>query len=114
MNNYEFVSDRYASARAEHHLDGFLWRHIPLIRKLDWREILSARILFGHLSQDNQQILIDPSQISKVHFLPYVEVGAGLENIFKLVRIDALWRLTYLDNPDVTRFGVRASFQLLF
>jgi len=114
MNHYEFVSDRYASAAVEHHFDGFALRRVPLIRKLDWREIVSARILFGHLSQVNKQILYDPAAVSNISTTPYVEAGVGLENILKLIRIDALWRLTYLDNYEASRFGVRLSLQLLF
>jgi hypothetical protein len=114
MNHYEFVSDRYAGASAEHHFDGFALRRIPLIRKLDWREIVSARILFGHLSQKNKEILFDPANVSNIRTTPYIEAGVGLENILKLIRIDALWRLTYPDNPEASNFGVRLSLQLLF
>ena len=45
---------------------------------------------------------------------PYVEVGAGIENILKIFRVDALWRLSYLNNPDVVPFGVRVTFQIEF
>ncbi len=114
MNNYEFVSDRYASLIAVHHLDGFIMRRLPLIRKLNWREIFSARVVFGHLSDENKNILVDPTSVSGIGNTPYIEAGAGLENIFKLLRIDALWRITYRDNPDASDFGVRASLQLLF
>ncbi|MEO5570365.1 MAG: DUF5686 family protein, partial [Bacteroidia bacterium] len=114
MNHYEFISDRYASLCAEHHFDGFAFRKIPLIRKLDWREIVSIRILFGHLSQENKEILTDPSIVSNIRSTPYVETGVGLENILKLIRIDALWRLTYLDIPDASHLGIRVSMQLLF
>lgn len=114
MNHFEFVSDMYANVVSAYHLDGFVLRRIPLIRKLDWREIVSARILFGHLSTKNKQILLDPGAVSNIRTMPYIEAGIGLENILKLIRIDALWRLTYLDNPDASLFGVRASLQLLF
>ena len=51
MNHYEFISDRYASLCAEHHFDGFALRKIPLIRKLDWREIVSAKELYSDIFQ---------------------------------------------------------------
>jgi len=114
MNHYEFISDRYASLCAEHHFDGYALRKIPLIRKLDWREILSARILFGHLSDENKEILVDDALVSNIRSTPYVEAGVGLENILKLIRIDALWRLTYLDLPNASNLGIRVSMQLLF
>ncbi len=114
MNHYEFITDRYFAAGAVHHLDGFIWRHLPLLRKLDWRELISARILFGHLSEDNLNNQFSPSPMTKLGTTPYVEVGTGLENIFKLFRVDAFWRLTYRDNPDISKFGLRVSAQLLF
>ena len=45
---------------------------------------------------------------------PYSEVGAGIENIFRLFRIDAMWRLSYLDHPDISPFGIRLSVKLSF
>lgn len=113
MNDYEFVSDQYASATFEHHFDGYLFRKIPLIRKLNWREIVSARVLWGHFSKDNRALQIN-APISNIKTLPYMEAGVGLENIFKIFRVDALWRLTYLNNAEAKHFGVRVSAQLLF
>ena len=37
-----------------------------------------------------------------------------LENIFKVMRVDAIWRLSYLDNPNISKFGIRFSLQFLF
>jgi hypothetical protein len=45
---------------------------------------------------------------------PYMEGGVGIENIFKVIRVDVLWRMTHLDNPNVERFGVRAGLQIIF
>jgi hypothetical protein len=45
---------------------------------------------------------------------PYVEVAVGVENIFKVVRVDAIWRLTHLDHPNIEKFGVRMGFQIIF
>jgi hypothetical protein len=45
---------------------------------------------------------------------PYFEAGAGIENIFKIIRVDAIWRLSYLDHPNISKFGVRFSLQFAF
>ena len=45
---------------------------------------------------------------------PYAEAAVGIENIFKIIRVDALWRLTYLDHPDIAKFGIRATFEIQF
>jgi hypothetical protein len=41
--------------------------------------------------------------------VPYVEVGYGIDNIFKIFRVDATHRLTYLDNPGATPFSIKIS-----
>ncbi len=113
MFHYEFITDRYVLGKVEHHLDGYLWRRLPLLRMLDWREVVTGRILFGKISDGNKNILEDPSRLDLVDLTPYVEAGVGLENILRFFRVDGVWRLTYLD-PDKPGFGVRVSAQLLF
>ncbi len=114
MNYYEFVSDQYITLQAQYHLDGFLLNHIPVMRKLKWREVLSGKALAGSVSQENRDLLIFPSTLSSLNQGPYYEVGAGIENIFKLFRVDALWRLSYLDHPNIAKFGLRGTFQIVF
>ena len=45
---------------------------------------------------------------------PYYEAGVGIENIFKLIRVDALWRFSYLNKDNVSPFGIRAALQFRF
>jgi len=114
MNYYEFASDQYAMATIIHHFDGFFLNKIPLMRKLKWREVASFRCVYGSVSQENRDALLFPSTLFTLNNGPYMEAGAGIENIFRLFRVDCFWRLTYLDNPRVKPFGVRVSLQVLF
>lgn len=124
MNEFEFVMDEYAGLWVEHHFEGLLFNRIPLLRKLKLREVAQARVLAGRLNGPRQ--LIDlPAQTSG---LPnsftmydlakqggiYAEVGVGIENIFKLFRVDVLWRLTQRDRPDVTGWSIRVAMQPSF
>jgi len=43
---------------------------------------------------------------------PYIELGYGLENVFKFIRIDAFHRLTYRNDPRANKFAVKVSFQV--
>jgi hypothetical protein len=113
MNYYEFVSDEYASLFAEHHFQGFFLNRIPLIRRLHWREVVSCNILYGNLSEKNKAVMAFPEGLSALH-KPYYEAGVGIENIFKLFRVDAIWRFSYLDHPNTSPFGIRASMQFSF
>jgi hypothetical protein len=114
MFHYEFITDRYAVAGAEHHFDGYLWRRLPLLRRLDWREFVTARVLAGTVAARNKDLLVDPSPLGMIDKTPYAEAGAGLENILRLFRVDAIWRLTYREDPAIPTFGVRLSAKVVF
>jgi hypothetical protein len=114
MNYYEFVSDEYATVSVFHHFDGFFLNHIPLMRKLKWREVVTAKALWGRVGSKNQNTLLFPSTLNTLNKGPYYEAGVGIENIFKVLRFDALWRLSYLDKPNISKFGIRGSLQLSF
>ncbi|MFH0867423.1 MAG: DUF5686 family protein [Bacteroidota bacterium] len=118
MNYYEFASDKYISAYFVHHFDGFFLNRIPLMRKLKWREVASVRGAFGNLSEKNIIASAFPPSLSKLD-KPYFEVGAGVENIFKLIKINAVWRLSHLDHKKtdgtyVSKFGILGTFQIYF
>jgi hypothetical protein len=120
MDFGEFVSDRYAALNYQHHFEGLLLNRIPLLRKLKWRLVGSANILYGGLSTMNRNLIAtdsdDPTRYLRVDGLkkglPYIEMGYGVENIFKFIRVDFVHRLSYLKNyPDARRFGVFVSAQ---
>jgi hypothetical protein len=125
MNFLEFVSDRYASIDLDQHFNGFFFNKIPLFKKLKWRETGSLKAIFGDLSAENNPSL-HPSLYQfpvtgtgqpityALGRTPYVEASVGIENIFKFVRVDLVRRFTYLDHPDVSKFGIRTLVQFNF
>ena len=113
MNYYEFAGDQWITLFWVHHFNGLLFNKVPLFRKLKWREVASVRSAVGELSNRHRGELVVPEDMFTLNH-PYVEVGAGIENILKIFRVDALWRLTYLNNPDVVPFGIRLTFQIDF
>ncbi len=120
MNRNEFISDHYVALHYQHHFQGFILNRIPLMKKLKWRLLASANVLYGGMREENRSILPETDSqgnpVDGFGFLdhrPFVEVGYGIENIFRIGRIDAFHRLTYLDNPNVTKFGIKISFQLI-
>lgn len=113
MNYYEFVSDSYISLFAEQHFQGFILNRIPLLRSLNWREVVVCHILYGRLSDKNRQLMVFPEGLYRLSE-PYYEASAGIENIFKLFRIQAMWRFSYLNHERVSPFGIRATMQLAF
>lgn len=119
MNYFEFVSDTYVSFNYQHHFEGLLLNRIPAIRALKWRLVATTNLLWGGVRDENRTIIppTDPSGNPIPAFralqgrIPYAEVGYGVENIFRVGRIDFIHRLNYLDNPNVRRFGVKVSLQ---
>lgn len=111
MRYYEFGSDQYISAGLFHHFEGLFFNKIPLLKKLKWREVVSAKAVWGSVNDRNRKTLIFPSTLKSLEQKPYVEVTAGIENIVKVFRVDALWRLTYPRANPIENFGFKFSFQ---
>lgn len=122
MNFYEFVADQYVALHYEHQFNGLVMNRIPLMKKWKWRLWLSGKAVYGTLSQANKNLipLIDDEGIpvspigSFTRNKPYVELSYGVENIFRLVRIDFIHRLNYLDNANVNAFGVKGNLVFRF
>lgn len=117
MNFLEFVSDHYASLFVDHYFNGFIFNKIPLMKKLKWREVIEAKVLYGGLRAENDPAK-NPEQMRfpytnnalgtfALENKPYVEAGFGIANIFKILRIDCIRRFTYLNNPDIPKWGLR-------
>ncbi|MBO4802698.1 MAG: carboxypeptidase-like regulatory domain-containing protein [Bacteroidaceae bacterium] len=127
INNLEFINDRYLSFMAEWDLSGKILNRVPLIKKLKLREIVGFKMLYGHLTDKNNPALHPgddvlyefPSRdgVSIVHPMtdtPYMELNVGLHNILKIIRVDYVRRLNYLDYPDVKKHGWRFAIQFDF
>ena len=113
MNFYEFVADQYVAIHVEHHFNGKLFSKVPFLRKLNLREIVGIRGVYGTVSDANKSI-----NASGLNYLApekgYWEYNAGIGNIFKVFRIDCVWRGSYLNLPDVNKFGIKGSFGFFF
>lgn len=114
MNYGEFVSDKSVAMHYRQYFEGLLLNRIPLMNRLKWRLVGTANVIYGSIRNSNQALIAtstpsgDPT-LKTGFFLPgkpYVELGYGVENIFKFVRVDFVHRLNYLEGPDVRKFGV--------
>ena len=125
INNMEFLNDRYASLDVSWDLNGKLFNRIPLIKKLKWREWLGIRCLWGTLTDKNNPTLernaVDPvlMQFPEGSYImdpkrPYIELVAGIHNIFKLLHVEYIHRLNYNNLPTATKNGVRIMIRLTF
>jgi hypothetical protein len=125
MNVSEFMNDKYASLFLTYRPNGLIFNRIPLIKHLRLRESISFRGLWGGLSDKNNpacndEVFLTPTDAAgnptsfKMNAGPYTEMSFGIENLFHFIRIDYLLRMSYLNNPGVSKhgwqFGARFSF----
>ncbi|MBE6303689.1 MAG: carboxypeptidase-like regulatory domain-containing protein [Bacteroidales bacterium] len=124
MNAMEFFNDEYASWDLTYYMSGLIFNRLPLIRKLNWREVIGFRGMFGNLSDKNRPdnantgtLYKFPYEDETYHYLgstPYMELSLGVENIFRVLRIDYVRRLTYRNYPGIDKEGVRIQLHMQF
>ncbi len=119
MNFGEFTSDQYVGLNYRQFLEGFLINRLPILHKLKWRVVATSNIIFGDLRKSNRDLIAKTTADGKPALYagyftgtPYVELGYGVENIFKFLRVDFVHRLTYLDRPEARNFGVLFTAQI--
>lgn len=117
---------RYASVNVDHYFNGFLFNKVPLLKKLKLKEVIAAKVLWGGVRDENNPANNDDlfkfpvdakTGLPSTYTLgntPYIEVSAAIANIFKLVRVDVVKRLTYTHHPDISQWGIRTRFKFDF
>ena len=125
INNMEFLNDRYASLDVAWDLNGKILNRIPLLKKLKWREYIGVKTLWGKLTDRNNPTLLanagDPmlwafpmgSYVMDAK-RPYVELIAGVHNIFKILHVEFVHRCNYTHLPTAKRNGVRFMMRVTF
>lgn len=128
INNMEFLNDRYASLDVTWDLNGKIFNRVPLLKKLKWREAIGFKMLYGHLTDKNNplkrpgdsELFLFPTRDGRpTSFVmdpktPYMECSVGIHNIFKILHIDYVRRLNYLNHPDANKWGVRFMVMMTF
>lgn len=125
INNMEFLNDRYASLDVSWDMNGKILNRIPLIKKLKWREYIGVKCLWGKLTDKNNPTLAENAnnpilwQFPEGSYImdpkrPYVELVAGVHNIFKLLHIEYVKRLNYKYLPTCHKDGIRFMIRMTF
>ena len=115
MNKYEFLSDQYAGLSLEHNFGNGIFKYIGITRKLKFRQFWNMKAITGSLSDNNKSLnFVSNFPFKALDNKFYIEAGTGVDNIFKLFRMDLVWRLapTPLPSNRSSRFGVFGSFHV--
>ena len=134
IGNLEFLNDRYASMMLSWDMNGKLFNRIPLIRKLKWREYFGVNVLWGTLTDKNNPASSGYTDSKLFYFpghfdadgvyktntcvmdpkTPYIEAIVGIHNIFKLLHVQYVRRITYTNNPNINKWGIRFMVRVTF
>ena len=124
MNPMEFVTDTYASWETIYYMNGLIFNRLPLIKRLGWREVIDFKGFYGNLRPSNKPDLtnsnglflfpMDPEYKNPLTNMPYMELSFGIENIFKVLEVDYIRRLTYNNLPGISKHGVRIRVHVQF
>lgn len=134
INNLEFLNDRYISFMYQWDINGKIFNRIPLFKRLKWRELIGVNVLWGALSDKNNPASSNYTDSYLFYFpghfhndgtyecntslmkknTPYIEARFAIHNIFKFLHLEYVRRLTYLDNPDIHKWGVRCKLEISF
>lgn len=121
MSPMEFITDSYAVFDMTYWANGAIFNYIPYLKKLKLREVFAFRGVWGHLSDKNNprhnrwlpQFPIEANP-AKMTSTPYMEISAGIDNIFRVLRVDYVWRLSYRNTPGVDKSGLRIALHFTF
>ena len=121
INPMEFVADTYASWETIYYMNGLIFNRLPLIRRLGWREVIDFKGFYGSLRPSNtpnltnsQGLYLFPGEQHPLGRTPYMELSIGIENIFKVLEVDYIHRLTYRDIPGISPHGIRIRVHAQF
>ena len=129
MNRFEYVSDKFAGINVEHNIEKKIINLLPFMRKSNMRQFWNFKSVWGELSDKSRAInrieYFNEYRLRSLRGGFYTEIGTGFENIFKLLRIDFVWRKAPLRNiptglnPDLFKsntndFGIFGSVRLQF
>ena len=113
MNYFEYASDKYINFHSEFMMNGLILNQIPIVKNFNLREMVSFNLAYGGLSNSHRELLDYPSYMQSFT-KPYMEVGIGFTNIFKLFTLQSVWRLTDLNKPGVSPWGIRGCISIGF
>ncbi|MGI6073110.1 MAG: DUF5686 family protein [Fermentimonas sp.] len=107
----EFVADEQFSVRSILIGDDMFLSRVPLLNKLNAKELLSFKAIIGRLSKSNREN--DLYQIPAMSFeygsMPYMEASVGITSILGMLRIEYVHRITYRDHPDAALGRIRVD-----
>ncbi|MBQ2441347.1 MAG: hypothetical protein II502_04055, partial [Paludibacteraceae bacterium] len=96
IHSLDFVADRLLQLHVHWNGQGVLFNTLPGIRYLRLRELASCKVAYG-----NGELTT-----------PYIEMSAGIGNIFRIFELQYFWRLTHREVPKTRNIGLRFTIRV--
>ena len=114
--NSSFAADLYSNLHLSFNGGGIVLGKIPLIKTLNLRETISFKSFWGKQTGNHEKVMNMPGFLQKPLNSPYMEMGFGITNIFKVLRIEYICRLnrSELYNQFSSKHGIRLRIEVSF
>jgi hypothetical protein len=105
LDYYELITDNFVSGKVNFF---FNWSPLNLFSNSNVRTSIGTKILYGPLSDNNNpalhpELFVFNGGIQALGNTPYAELNIGLANVLKILRVEWVQRLTYLENDEGER-----------
>ncbi|MCZ4695196.1 carboxypeptidase-like regulatory domain-containing protein [Ancylomarina euxinus] len=116
LHHTSFASDLYMSAHLSLNCGGIIFNKLPLVKKLNLREIVTFKAYYGKLLGEHDKVLNMPNMLQAPNKAPYMEMGFGITNIFKCLRVEYVNRINRGDafNKFSSKHGFRFRIEVSF
>ena len=116
LHQAAFAHNAYSNIYLDVNGGGFIFNRIPLLRELKWRETFSANCHYGTRNDAYSGIFDLPNSFANTLTDPYLEMGIGITNIFKFLRVEYVRQVgNYYKTENVaSKQGIRLKAELRF
>jgi len=116
LHHASFAHNLYSNIHLDYNGGGIIFNRIPLIRKIKLREMVSLKVHFGSLNDSYNGVFDLPDYYSNEVEKPYAEIGFGVSNIFKVLRVEYVRQLTntYVGSGFADKNGIRIRAEMSF
>lgn len=116
LHHASFAHNVYSNLHAHLNGGGFILNKIPVIRSFKLREIVSIKAHYGNLTKSYKSVFDLPDFYDNSKNVPYAEIGFGVTNVFKVLRIEYVRLLgsSYRNSDFTDRSGIFFRTEMSF
>lgn len=111
-----FAHNLYTNTHLHFNGGGVILNRIPVVKKMKLRETVSFKAHYGKLGSSYKGVFDLPDYYRNEFKTPYMEIGVGITNIFKVLRAEYVHQLggTYMNRDFTDNSGFRFRAEMSF